>query len=45
MVPLRAALGEKDNVAVKQPMVVKQMEEILSAARTESYEFPIRSRS
>ena len=40
---LRSDLGEKNNVAAKQPMVLKQMEGILSSARTESYEFPIRS--
>jgi arylsulfatase A-like enzyme len=42
---LKSDLGEKSNVAAKQPMVVKQIEEILRSARTESYEFPIRSGS
>jgi arylsulfatase A-like enzyme len=42
---LQTDLGETNDVAAKQPLIVEQIEEVLSSARTESYEFPIRGRS
>jgi len=39
---LASDLGEKNNVAAAHPDIVKRIGEIMTAARTESAEFPVR---
>ena len=42
---LKDDLGEKNNVAAARPAIVRKIEQFLSAARTDSAEFPIREPS